>query len=290
MERVLNAEFPLASIIGEIDCVLQQDCVAALRDRSSDVRGKILDILCVTQGLVSAWCRRFCEDSLPELPCEDHSPPSPSERLRIQRAFNRFWALSRATAASGIKYTTVRDDLSFAKTYMLCYSLWEIAEISLICRYIHQKLDRLCLLHGTDTNIRRDTANDLTVFSLALLDLPTLHSLLSSPQTASSFATYLGKQLSCYRKWSNLFTADRTNRDLDPTSSPPRCMCTRRDMPSDEYEQCLRGTAEDIGTELGFEFVEDEVRYDLTLWDDGRLERLGLFLPVVSCIEIFSHV
>ncbi|KAA8912648.1 hypothetical protein FN846DRAFT_993647 [Sphaerosporella brunnea] len=309
MERVLHAEIPVASIIGEIDCLLPQDCVAALQDRSRSVRGKALDMLCVNQGYVSAWCRRFCEDSLSELPSEDRSPASPSERLRIQRAFYRFWALSRALAACGIKQPTVSDDLSFAKTYMLRYSLWEIAELARICRYIHQKLERLCFLHGrleTDENVRssapppsapgvaavltatttEDTANELTVYSLALLDLPTLHSLLFSPRTTTdTLGTHLSTQLSCYRTWPSLFTADRTNRDRDYTAFPPRCVCTRRDVPSDEYDECLRGTAEDVVTVLGVERGEDGLwddlaRYDLALWDDSRLKRLGFFLPV----------
>ncbi|KAA8914067.1 hypothetical protein FN846DRAFT_915870 [Sphaerosporella brunnea] len=289
MERVLNADIPLASIVGEIDCLLPQDCVAALQDRSSSVRGKALDMLCVHQGFVSGWCRRFCEDTLTALPSQHQGPASPSERLRIQRAFYRFWALSRAIAASGIKQPSISDDLSFAKTYMLRYSLWEIAELTLICRYIHQKLERLCFLHGrlvTDENIRKDTANELTVYSLALLDLPTLHSMLFSPQTTTSILdTHLSTQLSCYRTWPSLFTADRSNRDRDPTVFPPRRICTRRDVPSDEYDECLRDYAEDVVTVLGVErgeyWLEDDlVRYDLALWDDSRLERLGLFLPV----------
>ncbi|KAA8895627.1 hypothetical protein FN846DRAFT_893976 [Sphaerosporella brunnea] len=152
MERVLDTEIPLASIIVEIDYLLQQDCVAALRDGSSDVRGEVLDTLCVNQRLVSSWCRRFCEDSLPELSSQEYSPPSPSELLRIQRAFYRLWMLTRATAAAGTTSASTgssrSEDLSFAKTYMSRYSLWEAAELATICRYIHKKLDRLCVLHG----------------------------------------------------------------------------------------------------------------------------------------------
>ncbi|KAA8894805.1 hypothetical protein FN846DRAFT_912472 [Sphaerosporella brunnea] len=309
MERVLDAEIPLASIISEIGWLLPQDCVVALQDRSSSVRGKALDMLCVNQGYVSAWCRRFCEDSLPPLPSEDYSPASPSERLRIQRAFYRFWALSRAIAASD--KLTLSDDFSFAEANTLRYGLWEIAELTLVCRYIYQKLDRLCSLHGsmmTLDNIRscffsydgeqlrpappgvaavltttptEDTADYLTVDSLALLDLPTLHALLFSPQTTTSIIrTHLSKKLSCCRTWSSLFFADRRNRDHDPTAFSPHCICTRRDMPSNEYDECLRCTAEDGYFVVGLLFREDEVRYDLALWDDSRLERLGRFLPV----------
>ncbi|KAA8897059.1 hypothetical protein FN846DRAFT_893169 [Sphaerosporella brunnea] len=158
MERVLDAEIPLASISVEIDYLLQQDCVAALRDRSSDVRGKVLDMLCVNQGLVSSWCRRFCEDILPQLSTEDSSLPSPPERLRIQRAFYRFWVVSRAMATSGSRWSSVRETLSLAKTYMLRYGLWEVGELAVICWYIHKKLGRLCFLHGslwTDKDIPR---------------------------------------------------------------------------------------------------------------------------------------
>ncbi|KAA8894776.1 hypothetical protein FN846DRAFT_999025 [Sphaerosporella brunnea] len=239
MEHVLDREIPLASIIGEIECLLPQDCVAALHDRSSSrVRGKALDMLCVCQGLVSAWCRRFCEDTLQELSSEDHSPPSPSERLRIQRVFYRFWALSCAIEASGIELPTSGDDLGFSKTYMLRYSLWEIAELTLVYRYIHWKLIVLCCSGGTEAT-----------------------------------------QLSRHRSWVDLFTADRTNRAHD-SAFPPRCICTRRDMPADEYDECLRGTAEDLSTILAVKDLdEEEVRYDLALWDDSRLERLGFFLP-----------
>ncbi|KAA8898464.1 hypothetical protein FN846DRAFT_910052 [Sphaerosporella brunnea] len=122
MERVLDVEISLASVMGEIECLLPQDCVVALQDCSSSVRGKALDMLCVYHGYVRAWCDRFCEHSLPELPCEDDSPPSPSERLRIQCAFYRFWVLSRTFAASGIKQPTISGKLVFAKTHMLRYS------------------------------------------------------------------------------------------------------------------------------------------------------------------------
>ncbi|KAA8912537.1 hypothetical protein FN846DRAFT_903525 [Sphaerosporella brunnea] len=279
MQRVLDAEIPLSSITGELELLLPQDCVAALQDRSSSVRGKALDMLCIYQGFVSAYCRRFCAETLPQLPSEARSPASPSERLLIQRAVYRFWALSRATTAFRSKSPSVTEDLSFAKTYMLRYSLWEVAELAIICRYIHQKLDRLCFLHGslvTDEYIR-NTANQLTVTSLALLDLPTLYSVLFSPQTTTGiFERYL-KQPSCYRIWSNLFTADRMNRRHDRTAFPPRCICKRRDMPSYEYDQYLRYIT---CTVVGVEFDQDEVRNDLALWDDSRLERLGLFPPV----------
>ncbi|KAA8906863.1 hypothetical protein FN846DRAFT_1013219 [Sphaerosporella brunnea] len=303
MERVLNAEIALASIIVEVDLLLGQDCAAALRDRSSDVRSEVLDMLCVNQALVSSWCRRFCEDSLPELASGDHSPPSPPERRRIQRAFYRFWALSRASAASGRKYPTLSDHLSFAKTYMLRYSLWEVVELALICRYIDQKLDRLCFLHASlvteesrfscslrfyDPEYVRKLflsyrANQDIVASLARLDLPTLHSLLFSPQTISTiFGAFIYKTTSCHRIWSSLLTADRKNRKHDPTAFPPRCICTRRDMPSDEYNENLRGAAKRVSKLPAAAFHGGEVHYDLALWDDSRLERLGLFLPVVE--------
>ncbi|KAA8907598.1 hypothetical protein FN846DRAFT_889777 [Sphaerosporella brunnea] len=274
-------------------------------------------MLCVNQAYVSAWCRRFCENSLPELPSHDHCPSSLSERLRIQRAFYRFWALSRAMVASGIKQPTISDNLSFATTCMLRYSLWEIAELTLTYMYMHQKLDGLCFLHESlvpDENVRScfldyhgkppppagvaagltttdDTANELTVCALAVLHLPMLYSLLSSPQTTPSILRrHVATQLSCYRTWSRLFAADRTNRNCNPTTFPPRCMCTRRDMPADEYDESLRGSAEDLGIPYGLEYLEDDVRCDLALWDDSGLKRLGFFLPVAwQCSEIFNH-
>ncbi|KAA8904278.1 hypothetical protein FN846DRAFT_907863 [Sphaerosporella brunnea] len=250
MERVLASEIPLASIIGEIDCLLPQDYVAALQDRSSGVRGKAIDMLCVNQGLVSAWCRRFCEDTLPELSSDDHSPPSPSERFRIQRAFYQFWALSRPTAAFDIAWPSLSDDVPFAQTYMLRYSRWEVAELAVIYRYFHQKLERLCFLHGRQVpddyiHSEEDKGNKVTVYSLALRDLRTLHSLLFSPQTATSIFDTYKQHPSCFRIWAGAFTADWMNRSQDPTAFPPRCICERRDMPADEYNACLAHIAHD---------------------------------------------
>ncbi|KAA8913989.1 hypothetical protein FN846DRAFT_886250 [Sphaerosporella brunnea] len=262
LERVLYAESPLASIIGDIDCLLPQDCVAALQDGSSSVRGKAIDMLCVHQGFVSGWCRQFCVENLQELPAEARNPALPSERMRIQRAFYRFWALSRAIAASGIKSRSSSDHLAFAKRYMWRYSLWEIADLTLIYRYIHDW-----------------TAIQRTISALALLDLPVLYGLLFP--AFCTFETDVARDLTWDRSWVALFYADRTNRSDDSTAFPPRCICTRRDMPADEYDACLRGTADDIETTLWVECFDEEVRYDLALWDDSRLERMGLFLPLV---------
>ncbi|KAA8914717.1 hypothetical protein FN846DRAFT_901781 [Sphaerosporella brunnea] len=121
-----------------------------------------------------------------------------------------------------------------------------------------------------------------TESSLALLDLPVLYALLFEPQTAScTFETYLGSELSWHRSWVDLFTADRTNRTHNSNAFPPRCLCTRRDISSEEYDACLRGTAEDVGSILAVECLEQAVRYDLALWDDSRLARLGFFVPVL---------
>ncbi|KAA8913985.1 hypothetical protein FN846DRAFT_983593 [Sphaerosporella brunnea] len=260
MERILDAEITMASIIDEIDCLLPQDCVAALQDRSSSVRGKAIDMLCVYQGFVSGWCRRFCAD---RLPFEASSPASPSERLRIQRAFYRFWALSRAIRASGIKTPTDSDDLS----------------------YNHQKVDVLCSSYRSQVyhkEIRKCVANRYTVSCLTLLDLPVLYALLFTPETGfCTLESYVWRVSGWGGRWTTLFDADRTNRSNDSTAFPPRCICTRRDMPSDEYDGYLRVTADSVAIVPEELLVEDEVRDDLALWDDSRLELQGLFLPVV---------
>ncbi|KAA8914063.1 hypothetical protein FN846DRAFT_902353 [Sphaerosporella brunnea] len=291
MQRVLDAEVPLASITSELELLLPQDCVGALQDRSSSVRGEALNMLCLYHGFVSAWCRRFCEETLLELPCQARGPASPSERLRIQRAFYRFWALSRAVAASGVQQRTASVDSSFAKTYMLRYSLWEIAEITLIYRYIYSKPREWCFYCRTPqmNEVIRNWfwsdfggPNSHTVSTLALLDLPMLYAVLFAPKsTLCTLEAYILRQLGRHRSWEDLFTADRANRDRDPAAFPPRCICTRRDMPTDEYDACLRATAEHVGTLSEAALRGGQVRYDLALWDDSRLARLGLFLPAV---------
>jgi hypothetical protein len=57
-------------------------------------------------------------------------------------------------------------------------------------------------------------------------------------------------------------------------------------MPADEYDECLRGTAEDLSTILAVKGLdEEEVRYDLALWDDSAW---GFFCRWCSSVLRYS--